>query len=153
MKEGRLDPQKVKIEGIDTDEEIAEKEVSRILKNSSLLVILNGNFPVSTQRQRQIRLQDQQRKQKELALSRKLEERRRWWEGVDIMRPMESIASGGNGNSSSDVAESEEAERARTGRELQYSANYSRWDQWVPSDPASKLEVSETNRQTDCTYI
>jgi hypothetical protein len=37
MREGRLDPQKVKIEGIDTEEEIAEKEVSSVTCSSNIV--------------------------------------------------------------------------------------------------------------------
>lgn len=78
-----------------------------------------------------------------LEAERKKEERRRWWEGADAMFPVAPSGSGG-GSAANAVADDEDltSMSSRATRMLRYSADYSRWDQWTPSDPATKIDVS-----------
>lgn len=53
------------------------------------------------------------------------------------MVPVSSLSTPRVAHDSSD----EELKKQQT-LELRYSANYSRWDEWIPADPATVLEVS-----------
>lgn len=114
MRDGTVDPNNIKIEGIDSPEEIAEKE-----------------------RQKQQRLAEIKAKNEALALERKKEEKKRWWDGVDIMVPLNAEAANNSSKEAEDESDAENFHRMR------YNSNYSRWDQWIPSDPATRLEQEE----------
>ena len=62
MMAGEIAPEDVKVDGIDSPEEEAEKE-----------------------RQKQQRLAETKRRAEELRLKRKHEERSRWWDGAEVM--------------------------------------------------------------------
>ncbi|CAM9252279.1 unnamed protein product, partial [Ectocarpus fasciculatus] len=117
MRDGTVDPATVKIEGIDSDEEKAEKE-----------------------RQKQQRLADIKAKNDALALERKKEEHKRWWEGVDVIVPLQAASS------QVTIVKTDEEANTEQFHRLRYNSNYSRWDQWVPSDPATKLELEEREK-------
>ena len=95
------------------------------------------------QKQRLARLEEIKKKEKALSAARKEEERKRWWDGVDVIHPLPTVNAARHDTSGSSVtvAESDEDELARSRRELQYSADYSRWNQWIPSDPVTVIEV------------
>ena len=117
LRDGTIDPtQEIKIAGIETPEEIAEKE-----------------------RVRQKRLEEQRRKAEELRLKRKAEEKERWWAGADLFvvnktNPTDSAA--GYDKGIEDLTEKE--------RILQrYTMDYSRWNDWEPTDEVSMQEKKE----------
>jgi tetratricopeptide (TPR) repeat protein len=113
MRDGTVDPDTIKIEGIDTDEEIAEKA-----------------------RAKAKRLADIKERNDALASERKKEEHRRWWDGVEVMVPLQET-------STVTIEKSEEEEKAETFHQLRYTSNYSRWNDWTPADPATKMEAAE----------
>ncbi len=89
--------------------------------------------------QRQIRISELKKKADELEYQRKLEEKKRWWEGVDLMFPISTLSTSSTQKVADDSMDHEI--KARQTLELRYSANYSRWDEWIPADPATVLEV------------
>ncbi len=114
LRDGTIDPtEEIKIAGIETPEEIAEKE-----------------------RVRQKRLEEQRRKAEELRLKRKAEEKERWWAGADLFvvnkkNPTDGIV----GKDNEQVAATEKE------RILQrYTMDYSRWNDWEPTDEVSMQE-------------
>jgi hypothetical protein len=102
LKEGKIDPGSIKIDGIETEEEKLEKEKKRL------------------QRREELRQQEEK-----LKLQRKIEEKERWWSGAELYV--------GSRNSNGGV-DNEDDERSSQENHLKdrYSANYSRWEQWIP---------------------
>ena len=114
MASGTLKAEDVRIAGIDTPEEAAAKEAARLA-----------------------RLAEQTRKAEELRLKRKAEEKERWWNGAEFCR--ERKVRDENGNKVIQVHdETSEKERIRQ----RYTADYSRWNDWVPTDAAT-IEENE----------
>lgn len=115
LRDGTIDPTKeIKIAGIESVEEKAEKE-----------------------RQRQLRLEEQRKKAEELRLKRKAEEKERWWAGADLFatRPKEDDSIQADGTETA-VLEKE--------RVLQrYTMDYSRWNDWTPTDEVSVQEQKD----------
>jgi hypothetical protein len=102
LKEGKIDPENIKIEGIDTEEEKLEKEKKRL------------------QRREELRQQEEK-----LKLQRKVEEKERWWSGAELQVGSRDKNEGvDNGNDDLTSQESQMKDK--------YSANYSRWEQWIP---------------------
>ncbi len=114
LRDGTIDPtEEIKIAGIESPEEIAEKE-----------------------RARQQRLEEQRRRTEELRLKRKAEEKERWWAGADLfVVNKKNPANGLVGEDNEQVAVIEKE------RVLQrYTMDYSRWNDWVPTDEVSVQE-------------
>lgn len=103
LKEGNIQPENIKIDGIETEEERIEKEKKRLQRREEL-------------RQRE----------EELRLQRKGEEKERWWSGAELF-----VVNNSKGRE--EVRSDEEEMLAQESRlKEKYSANYSRWEQWVP---------------------
>lgn len=87
------------------------------------------------QKKRLLRRAELEREAEELRIKRKEEERKKWWAGVDlfISRDEESPTA------SVDEVDKEQVERSIL--KERYSMNYSRWNQWTPTDPVSLKEV------------
>jgi hypothetical protein len=68
-----------------------------------------------------------------LAAQRKAEEKERWWAGVDFFAKNRSSKAG--------VDEGDDTGNNGVKTEQRYSMDYSRWDTWVPQDPATLQEV------------
>lgn len=120
MMDGTVDPGSIKIPGLESEEEKAILEAER-----------------------QKRLEESRRKAEELRLKRKLEERERWWAGAELMTA--KPAGGGNEDNDDDDDDST-GKRAVDNRSAilqRYTADYSRWNEWVPSDPATLQEDAE----------
>lgn len=116
LMEGTIDPQDIKIDGIETEQEMMKREELE-----------------------RIRAEAQKKKAADLRVSRKAEERERWWSAADMFARSE--VQGSN--------ESEEAADARAQRLLRYTSDYSRWNEWTPADPASIAEESEAKAKED----
>lgn len=71
--------------------------------------------------------------EKDIALKkkRKQEEKEKWWNGADLFR--DKIVDNSASNS--------EAEDLMEIKKQKYTADYSRWEQWVPNDETSIAEV------------
>ncbi len=119
MMAGEIKPEDVKVDGIDSPEEAAEKE-----------------------RQKALRLAESQRKAEELRLKRKLEERTRWWDGADIVA--DKVQSKKSKDAASTTVVNRDGEEQMSEEEkikLRYTADYSRWNDWTPTDSASIEEI------------
>jgi tetratricopeptide (TPR) repeat protein len=117
MMDGTLDPGSIKIHGLESEEEKAVLEAER-----------------------QKRLEESRRKAEELRLKRKLEERERWWAGAELMiaKPV-----GGDEDNDDDDSAGKRSIDNRSVILQRYTADYSRWNEWVPSDPATLQEDAE----------
>lgn len=119
MMDGSVDPNSIKIEGLESEEEKAKIEAER-----------------------QKRLEESRRKAEELRLQRKLEERERWWAGAELFTAHR------RGGGIVDV-EDENSEAKNIDPQTlilqRYTADYSRWNEWVPRDPASLQEQQESH--------
>jgi hypothetical protein len=88
-----------------------------------------------TQEARQKRLKDYEEKTATLKAQRKKEEAERWWAGVDVFRPKtEEVVRV--------VNLSEEEEEKKQMLLNRYKLDYSRWNDWSPSDEASLEEIA-----------
>lgn len=119
MLDGTVKPEDVRIEGIESEEEKAQK-----------------------QKAREDRQRVQAEKDRVLNEQRKTEERERWWAGVEIFKPRnEPLTSVVTVSSANDDAEAKK--EAIVNR---YTADYSRWNEWTPTDEATLAETAEANR-------
>ena len=85
--------------------------------------------------EREKRLEEQKRRAIELQIQRKSQERERWWSGADIFaanRSKEEVH----------VCENDELIDKKSQELKKYTADYSRWEQWTPQDPATLEEVT-----------
>eukprot|EP01036_Dinobryon_divergens_P025280 gene25280-33810_t len=114
---GKVDPENCRVEGIDTEEEKAEKERLRL------------------ERQKQY-----QEKEKQLQLKRKQEEIERWWSGAEFFKPKSSTELEQDLDDVNLTVNPIDKLRAR------YNFDYSRWEQWVPNDEATKEEIAANKR-------
>lgn len=123
MREGTVDPDSIKIDGIDCDppEVQAEKE-----------------------RKRQLRRAELEREAEELRIKRKEEERKKWWAGVDLF-----VRDGDVNKPDTPVDEISKAEVEKNVMKERYSMDYSRWNQWQPQDPATLKEIEEREEEED----
>lgn len=118
MLNGTLDPKDVKIDGIDTEEEIIEKERARLE-----------------------RLRIQKEKTEQLRVQRKEEEKKKWWEGARLLKPRtEDQDPEEEEEEQPETKEGIDDTAIRAGR---YNFDYSRWDTWVPNDEATNAEKAE----------
>ena len=114
MAAGEIKPEDVKVEGIDTPEEEAQKKAEKAA-----------------------RLAESNRKAEELRLKRKAAEKERWWGGAEFC--VERKVRDKDGNVVIEPTnESTEKDRIRQ----RYTADYSRWNDWVPTDQAT-IEENE----------
>lgn len=90
------------------------------------------------QRKRLARRAELEREAEVLRLKRKEEERKKWWAGVELFANTND-----EGQSTSSVDDIDRAEVEKNIRRDRYSMDYSRWNQWQPSDPVSLKEVRE----------
>ena len=114
MMEGKVAPEDIKIQGLESDEDKAKLE-----------------------QERQQRWAESRRKAEELRQQRKLEERERWWAGVEMFT---SYRKSGAGDDEDDDASRPDPRSVIMQR---YTADYSRWNEWVPADPATLQEEQE----------
>ncbi len=121
MMRGELRPEDVKIAGIESEEEKTQKE-----------------------EEKRKRLALQKIKDEELRLLRKNEEKERWWLGADL------FVENKNTEKSSDVVDKDgNIIDINEKIKLRYTADYSRWNEWKPNDPASLLEEEEKKKLED----
>eukprot|EP01031_Cornospumella_fuschlensis_P037336 gene37336-45329_t len=122
LMDGTLNPEDVKIDGIDTEEEIQRKEAERAEKRRQYL-----------------------EKEEKLRIQRKQQERERWWSGAEAFKPRQSTESAAR--SQRQLTEEEEDRRALV--LSRYTADYSKWEQWSPSDEVSVQEQEERLRREE----
>jgi hypothetical protein len=105
----------------------------------------------------------QREKEEKLRLQRKQEEKDRWWAGVEVYKPnvKNRISSSSTSNSSSDHIDRSvdngetncsSANNKSSNMDIvnRYTADYSRWNDWIPTDDASKAEIGkDTNTRVD----
>lgn len=85
------------------------------------------------ERRRQIRERDEK-----LRLQRKQEEISRWWSGVEFFKPKK------DDNDNDDNEES-----AKPSVLSRYTADYSKWESWVPTDEATKEEQANKLKEEE----
>eukprot|EP00604_Paraphysomonas_vestita_P001519 CAMPEP_0174822658 /NCGR_PEP_ID=MMETSP1107-20130205/17506_1 /TAXON_ID=36770 /ORGANISM="Paraphysomonas vestita, Strain GFlagA" /LENGTH=277 /DNA_ID=CAMNT_0016042253 /DNA_START=22 /DNA_END=852 /DNA_ORIENTATION=+ len=116
LKDGKINPDEIKIAGIETEEEKLEKEKKRLARREEL------------------------RKEEEaLKLKRKQEEKERWWSGAELYVSPDN----------NKKVEESDVTPLQFSRMDKYSANYSRWDQWIPQDPATLQENELKQREEE----
>lgn len=86
----------------------------------------------------------QQEKDRQLREQRKKEEFERWWAGVEIFKPKAASAS----NSTFKQLSEEERDK-NTAILNRYTADYSRWNEWTPTDEASIAELEEAKQKEE----
>jgi tetratricopeptide (TPR) repeat protein len=115
MMDGTIKPEDVKIRGIESEEEKERKEYEKL--------------------QRKIK---RDKEKEELRIKLKIQEREKWWDGAELFAEKkgnddeEEVDADGN-----TMVSEQELIRQR------YTANYARWDEWVPQDPASLSEAQD----------
>lgn len=86
----------------------------------------------------------QQEKDRQLREQRKKEEYERWWAGVEIFKPQAAAAS------TSTVKQiSDEEQDKKTAVLNRYTADYSRWNEWAPTDEATVAELEEAKQKEE----
>lgn len=83
-------------------------------------------------------------KEAELKRQRKREERERWWSGAEAYFPKDKYH-----QSSQDSAKNKDSEQVRTVKLGHYTADYSKWDTWVPDDEVSQQELREREAEEE----
>eukprot|EP00607_Mallomonas_marina_P007394 CAMPEP_0182420456 /NCGR_PEP_ID=MMETSP1167-20130531/5277_1 /TAXON_ID=2988 /ORGANISM="Mallomonas Sp, Strain CCMP3275" /LENGTH=975 /DNA_ID=CAMNT_0024596427 /DNA_START=14 /DNA_END=2941 /DNA_ORIENTATION=- len=124
MVSGTVKPEDVRIEGVLTEEEKAEIAKVELAKE-----------------------QERKRKAEELMHKRREEEMQRWWEGAEVhvsSKFTENDMEGMEENMNNDINR----------HKMRYSANYSRWEEWTPNDPATVeekklLSIEEDKRKNE----
>lgn len=116
---GTIKPEDVKIEGIETEEDILKK-----------------------QEEQQKRLKEQREKAEKLRIQRKKEETERWWAGAEIYKPSKA-------NEEVNTISSDQENEKKLQKVLRYTTDYSRWNEWVPDDKVSKEEKEEEERRLE----
>lgn len=114
MMDGTIKPEDVKIKGIESEEEKEKREYEKL--------------------QRKIK---RDKEKEELRIKLKIQEKEKWWDGADMFAE-------NKGNDEEEI--DAEGNRKISEQELirqRYTANYARWDQWVPEDPASLSEAKD----------
>lgn len=114
MVDGTVLPESIKIEGLESEEDKLKKEAEQAER-------------------RRIQLE----KDEALRLQRKQQEKERWWAGAEVVRPKSAAGP------ISATALSEEEEDRRSLVVSRYTADYSKWGSWVPTDEASRLEEEQ----------
>ncbi len=132
MKDGKINPEDVRIEGIPTDEERKQREIQRIAAEEKLAKEIY-------ERNEKLKVQE-----KEL-----------WWRNAKLMcgsneesgRRERTVLGSSNDKSSS----SSEIVIMKNKNKLHdmYSTEYSRWNRWEPSDPATRDENEGKNKSEE----
>ncbi len=134
MVDGTVDPSSIKIKGIKSEDEIAED--ARLAAEEKRIA---------------------NEKREKLRIQRKKEEKERWWDGARLFSE-----TGGVGNEDDDE-EGEDGIKKLSGGETSDSGSsslvkkkmayhkldYSRWDKWVPEDPATVEEKRERDEKEE----
>ena len=97
-------------------------------------------YHIDIQLERQQRLEKQRIKDEQLRLQRKLEEKERWWAGSDLFvnqRDTEDLS----------IVTEKVTEKARLLD--RYANDYSRWNDWKPSDPVTLAETAEVEAEIE----
>jgi tetratricopeptide (TPR) repeat protein len=87
------------------------------------------------------RLADIERRRVEREAKEKVEEHARWWEGADVLYPID------NDEVLDDSVQNAAGETARDTALRKYENDYGHWSKWTPSDPASLEEQQELERK------
>jgi hypothetical protein len=77
-------------------------------------------------------------KEEQLRLQRKQEERERWWQGAELLRPRSASSEKEKQKSLTNSSKDKEKLLAR------YQADYSKWESWIPDD---KVSLEEKERE------
>ncbi len=134
LKDGKIDPQDVRVEGIPTDEERRQKEAQRIAAEEKLAKEINDK--------------------KEKC---KVQEKELWWRTAELVHGggskkeenrggAEVLGSGCDECSSSEIMERLNDDENRLC--VMYNTEYSRWDRWEPDDPATRDE-NEARKESE----
>ena len=107
----------------------------------------------------------QSEKEEKLRLQRKQEEKDRWWAGVEVYKPnVNSSSSSSNSSYSSNSSDGSSVDHNGEGNSSgssskkkssdvdvvsRYTADYSRWNDWIPTDDASKAEIGKDRDNSD----
>ena len=100
-----------------------------------------------TQQDRDIRLKEIKEKEEKLKLQRKHEEKERWWAGVEVCHPECNVHDAALDNSVSHINNNHSEEVDKSSLAIirkRYTADYSHWNEWVPTDEASIAEIEES---------
>ncbi len=122
MLDGKIEPEDVKIDGIDSPEETARKE-----------------------KEKQERLIKRAKEAEELRVKRAAQEKEKWWAGAEMYRDNRDFEEASN-LGVDELAAHQTAKDKIAGR---YNFNYSKWDQWVPTDEASTAELEEAKAKEE----
>ena len=87
-------------------------------------------------------LQEKERKLKE---ERKKEERERWWAGVEIFKPKQTDET----TSTTISTPTDEEIDKKTTILNRYTADYSRWNDWTPTDEVTLTEMKEIQQREE----
>lgn len=83
-------------------------------------------------------------KEEKLKLQRKNEEKERWWAGVEVCHPNNNLAKRISSTSDSSMISSSSNVVDNLAVLNRYTADYSRWNEWIPNDEATLAEIEET---------
>jgi tetratricopeptide (TPR) repeat protein len=121
LRDGTVKPEDVHIPGIETEEEKKQKEVEAAERKRKYL-----------------------EKEEKLKQQRKQEEIDRWWTSVEIYKPSLTSSQGTKSNENKRLMDANTKEAVLH----RYTADYSKWDTWTPSDTVS-LEEKEQKEKED----
>eukprot|EP00981_Chlorochromonas_danica_P002153 scaffold428_cov168-Ochromonas_danica.AAC.18 len=120
LMDGTVNPEEVQIEGIETEEERKRKEVEKEEKRKQYLA-----------------------KEEALRQQRKAQEKERWWTGAEAFFPKQQSSTPSTTSTTTTSREEEQSQLSR------YTADYSKWESWQPTDEVSRLEEEEKRRQEE----
>ena len=86
------------------------------------------------QRLKAEKLAKKKKQDEALRIKRSQEEKEKWWQGADLFRIHGDIEECDDSDEKNSVMD----------RMARYTADYSRWEQWKPADPATIAEVSRS---------
>jgi hypothetical protein len=98
----------------------------------------------------------QKEEDEKLRLQRKQEEKDRWWAGVEVYKPnvknrISTSSDHVDGSVDNGVTNSSSAINKGSTMDVvnRYTADYSRWNDWIPTDDASKAEIGKDRTSSD----
>lgn len=116
MLEGKINPEDVKVEGIETEE---EKKVNEVIFATRTYLYFCSDFNLMQRIRLEKRMQ-QQEKERQLKIKRKQEEIERWWAGAEFFKP--------NNNNSNELVDSEDLAANPVEKiKARYNFDYSRF--------------------------
>ena len=122
MADGTIKPEDVRVEGIDTPEEAEEKV-----------------------RAKAARIAESKRKAEELRLKRAAEEKERWWGGAEFCGDRK--VKDADGSVVVDIGDAA-AEKLELQKQ-RYNFDYSRWNDWTPTDSATLEEIEQKEAEVE----